>query len=299
MGRSTDHGRTWTWTGWNWKPPFQGGTFIQFGKDNQLASDNYVYYYSDKDADSHGGNTPSNTFHLARVPKDKVMSWSAYEFFAGLDGSNSPTWTTDFSKRRPVFEDPNGTAYGMQVMFHSVFKRYIMTKRHSNRPGVGMGIFDAPEPWGPWTTIAYYDTWLVSDRKHTLSFTMKPGWMSADGLNFWAVFSKVDDLNFVKGRFSVKGNVKLGGKTGLLPQNNFSIQVRPNPFNFFTCITFSNNNPITCKIFHMNGALVKNLSGQIKNNQVIWDARDQVPGAYVIQLDSGYEVVSKTVNLLK
>jgi len=53
-----------------------------------------------------------------------------------------------------------------------------------------LGIFDAPTPWGPWTTVAYYENWGgmgVEDQGLTCSFPAK--WMSADGMTLWCVFA--------------------------------------------------------------------------------------------------------------
>ena len=52
IGRSTDHGKTWTFnssTGWDFAEPdgaFSDLAFLNFGKDYQGARDGYVYVYS-------------------------------------------------------------------------------------------------------------------------------------------------------------------------------------------------------------------------------------------------------------
>jgi hypothetical protein len=73
--------------------------------------------------------------------------------------------------------------------------------------GSGLGIFDAPEPWGPWTTVAYYDDWHVpSGKGSTFFYVFSNKWMSLDGLDFvmiWTGTRDHDAWNTVEGRFTV------------------------------------------------------------------------------------------------
>jgi hypothetical protein len=53
-----------------------------------------------------------------------------------------------------------------------------------------LGVFDAPEPWGPLTTVAYYErSDKMGDAGEGLSCEFPPKWISADGLTLWSVFS--------------------------------------------------------------------------------------------------------------
>jgi hypothetical protein len=56
----------------------------------------------------------------------------------------------------------------------------------------GFGIFDAPEPWGPWTTVSSVPRWDVEPGE-SASFPTK--WMSTDGLTVHLVFSGGDSFN--------------------------------------------------------------------------------------------------------
>jgi hypothetical protein len=78
----------------------------------------------------------------------------------GVDGSGRPRWTPDITKRQTVFHDPNGVGWGVRVTYSPGLGRYLLTAWHNNAGG--WGIFDAPEPWGPWSTVAYYDCWIDS-----------------------------------------------------------------------------------------------------------------------------------------
>jgi hypothetical protein len=50
----------------------------------------------------------------------------------------------------------------------------------------GWGIFDAPQPWGPWTTAFYTDNWGLGQ---THGYRIPAAWIAADGKSFHLVFS--------------------------------------------------------------------------------------------------------------
>ena len=52
--------------------------------------------------------------------------------------------------------------------YNAGLKRYLWcqvlpTSKHPQGPRFqgGFGVYDAPEPWGPWTTVFYTDEWDV------------------------------------------------------------------------------------------------------------------------------------------
>jgi hypothetical protein len=203
IGQSRDYGTTWTSNGrsfeeakWDLQEPggvFAAACFLQFGKDYERARDGFVYGYSERVR-----NIIQPDIVMFRVPKTRITDRSAYEFFTGLDHDGHARWTADITKMQPVFSDRNGISWGMQAMYHPRSKRYLLTVRRDDSSSA-WGIFDAPEPWGPWTTVAYYDSWLDSKRKLTFSFNQK--WMSHDGQHLWMVFSGLgiyDSFNVVK-----------------------------------------------------------------------------------------------------
>ncbi len=65
------------------------------------------------------------------------------------------------------------------------------------------GVFGAPEPWGPWTTIYYTYNWDVGAGE-TGSFPTK--WMSADGKTMYLVFSGNDSFSVRKVTISLSPN---------------------------------------------------------------------------------------------
>ncbi|KPL01940.1 MAG: hypothetical protein AMK75_03455, partial [Planctomycetes bacterium SM23_65] len=113
--------------------------------------------------------------------------------------------------RKPVFEDPNGPRT-VSCTYNGGLKRYLLTTQHGKvgvRPGTGnLAVFDAPEPWGPWTTVAYITGWKNGEGKEitgVISFYFAPKWFSADGRTFTMVFTDADRWGTVRGRFRLAG----------------------------------------------------------------------------------------------
>jgi len=202
---SDDLGATWQLASWAFSgSDFVPGSFLNFGKDYAGARDNYVYAYGAKPA-------TSKNVYLVRVPKNSLLTQSAYEFFKGLDANDNPLWTTNISQRAPVFTDPNDTgAWGAlhaSVIYNDALNRYLLTIPHADNVAQ-WGIFDAPEPWGPWTTVAYYNDWgnFGSKNDEALLYYVPTKWISADGAAFCLIFSgtgEFDSFNILKGVFSL------------------------------------------------------------------------------------------------
>ena len=68
----------------------------------------------------------------------------------------------------------------------------------------GFGIYDAPEPWGPWTTAFFTNSWDVGPGE---TCSVPPKWISADGRTIHMVFSGND-------AFSVRRGTIEGGAAG-------------------------------------------------------------------------------------
>lgn len=189
---STDHARTWTWCDWKFETSFGAPTFLNFGKDYAGARDQYVYLYSN---DNDSAYEPADRMVLARVSKDGIRERGAYEFFQGLDADGRPLWTPDLRDRGAVFMNP-GRCYRSGVSYNAGLKRYLwcqvlpesMDQRGPRYQG-GFGIYEAPEPWGPWQTAFYAETWDIGPGE-TSSFPTK--WMSEDGRTSHLVFSGND-----------------------------------------------------------------------------------------------------------
>jgi CubicO group peptidase (beta-lactamase class C family) len=197
---STDHARTWAWGDWKFTTSFGCPTFLNFGPDYAGARDGYVYVYSH---DSDSAYQPGDRVVLARVPKDRLRLREAYEFFTGLDRGGQPRWSNDVNARGAAFTNP-GKCYRITVSYDAGLKRYLLCQAGADsKVKAGFGVFDAPEPWGPWTTVCYTPAWDVSPGE-TCSFPAK--WMSADGKALYLVFSGGDCLAVRRATLTTAGD---------------------------------------------------------------------------------------------
>lgn len=188
---SRDHGRTWTWSDWKFETSFGCPTFLNFGRNYAVARDEFVYIYS-PDADS--AYVAADQQVLARVATKRITERAAYEFFGGFDGSGKPAWNVDIAARAGVFSFP-GRCYRSTVSFNHGIRRYLLCQTlpgDDPRFAGGFGIYDAKEPWGPWTTVFFTPAWDVGPGE-TASIPAK--WIADDGRTIHLVFSGDDQFS--------------------------------------------------------------------------------------------------------
>ena len=201
LGWSSDHGKTWAWADWRFKESFGYPVFLNYGKNYAGARDEYVYLYSHDESSAYKS---ADHMVMARVNEHKIKDQWAYEYFRGLGKDGRPTWTEDVNKRKPVFSNP-GKCYRSGISYNSVLQRYFWCqiidtpslKNNYRGPRFegGLGIFEAPEPWGPWTTVYYNTKWDVGPGE-TGSIPTK--WISDDGKTCYYLFSGDDHLSVRK-----------------------------------------------------------------------------------------------------
>jgi len=188
LARSRDRGKTWTFADWRFTSSFGCPTFLNFGKNYAGARDGYVYTYSH---DAHSAYQPADRMVLARTPRERIMDRDAYEFLQSLDPSGQPVWTRQIEHRGAAFRHP-GRCYRSAVSYNPALKRYLWCQiipGKDTRFEGGLGIYDVPEPWGPWTTVYFTERWDVGPGE-TASFPTK--WISPDGRTLHLVFSGDD-----------------------------------------------------------------------------------------------------------
>jgi CubicO group peptidase (beta-lactamase class C family) len=196
---SNDHGSTWRWSDWTITTSFGCPTVLNFGANYAGARDHYVYVYSHDRGDAY---EPADRMVLARAPTDRLTDRSSYEFYGGRDALNKPVWVTDVAKRTSVFVH-EGRCYRSGISYNTPLKRYLWCQvLPGNDPRVrgGFGVYDAPEPWGPWTSVYFTEAWDVGPGE-TSSFPTK--WMSSDGKTLWLVFSGEDSFSVRKAVFQL------------------------------------------------------------------------------------------------
>ncbi len=178
---SRDRGKTWQW-GFKIAEGFGSPAFLNFGRNYAVARDRFVYTYSQ---DGPSAYESDNGLVLARARKDRMRERSAWEFYAGVDGKGAPVWTMNLAGHAPVFAYPANCGR-VDVVYDAGIKRYLMALAYDHAGG--WGLFDAPEPWGPWTTVLHRQ-WDVAD---THGYRLPAKWISADGLRMTLVFSGVN-----------------------------------------------------------------------------------------------------------
>jgi CubicO group peptidase (beta-lactamase class C family) len=203
---SKDHGKTWQWADWRFTTSFGCPTFLNFGKNYACARDDFIYVYS-HDADS--AYTSADRMILARVPRRNITERDAYEFFRCLDSKGLPVWSKGIADRGAVFTH-KGKCYRSGITYNAGLRRYLWVqiipgtegKKVDTRFEGGLAIYDAPEPWGPWTTVYFNQKWDVAPGE-TASFPTK--WMSEDGRSIYLVFSGEDCFSVRKASLMLYG----------------------------------------------------------------------------------------------
>jgi CubicO group peptidase (beta-lactamase class C family) len=196
IGWSSDHGASWTWADWKFTESFGCPTFLNFGKDYSGARDEYIYIYS---PDRDNAYERADRFILARAPRTRLRDRDACEFFAKLDDGGQPKWTRNLGERGAVFSN-RGACYRSSVTYNAGLKRYLWCQIGSGsdtRYRGGFAIYDAPEPWGPWTTAFHTSSWDVGPGESSI---IPAKWISDDGCTFQLVFSGDDHFSVRQGR---------------------------------------------------------------------------------------------------
>jgi hypothetical protein len=179
---SPDHGKTWRKPAW----AFPAGAlkpvvFAQFGPGYAGARDRYAYLLAAR-PDRPGA------LYLMRAPWDRLQVEAAYEYLTGP--AASPGWGPSPAAASPVFADRNG-ADAPFLVYDAGIGRYLLTAAHGREDGGRMGLFEGPEPWGPWSTVDYRDGWLGigSAGSNYQGVSFPSAWTGNGGTTLWAVFS--------------------------------------------------------------------------------------------------------------
>jgi hypothetical protein len=219
---STDHGASWKLADWAFtrEESVMVPTICNFGRDYAGARDEFVYHYlirfrsltgpdNYEDKASYLNVQRPGAIDLARVPKEKMLERSSWTFYTGRDAAGNPRWTSNLAERQPVFEDAaGGVGWNLSVSYNAGLKRYLLLTEHGESHRGKPGIFDAPEPWGPWATVLYEEAWGNGHiLLNTFTWLIPTKWQSADGKSFSLIFSgrkENDSWNMVRGEFVLR-----------------------------------------------------------------------------------------------
>ena len=208
---SADLGRSWHIA--RWTSSSTAGASLQYGRDYEGALDpEHVYFYYQRDT-----NTEAQHIYLRRALIQNLAADPAipgvFEYLSGIDEQGRVSWSTSETSAVPVFSDPAvppRTYANASVVYDAALRRYLLTAFHGDSAGQ-IGFFEAPAPWGPWATIAYYDDWggLNESAGEANGLTFPAKWLSQDGKTLWGVFSAVsngyDSFNVAKAELTVGG----------------------------------------------------------------------------------------------
>ncbi len=216
---SADHSANWTWADWKFTESFGCPTFLNYGRNYAGARDSFVYVYS---PDTNTAYERADRFVLARVPQDRIQKRAAYEFFQRCDDDGQPVWSKDLRERGAVFVNP-GKCYRAGITYNAGLRRYLWCQTgagEDTRFAGGFAIYDAPEPWGPWTTAFATEAWDVGPGE---SMHLPTPWMSADGRTVHLVFSGDDSFSIRKGMVMLREEKPRDVAKDFQPQTHINI----------------------------------------------------------------------------
>ena len=172
---------------------FTTGFFLDYGKCQENAPDDYVYVYGLDYNWRFSRDFSQTRIFLARAPKDAVLNRDSWEFFTG-PAAGLPTWSPDIDRRIPVLEDEtvyckyqSGIAQG-SVVYIPELNRYL----YSSRAECVWIFYEAEKPWGPWTKVSVIEwprgQW--TEEFHAGYNAVIPSkFLNEDGLGGWIVTS--------------------------------------------------------------------------------------------------------------
>jgi len=165
---------------------FGGPAFVNFGKNNANARDAYVYAASSDQWDN-GSN-----LRLGRVPADRIIERSAWEFVSSYDAAGAPAWHRSLDESIPILSLHKSIG-APEMVYIAAIERYLLLtwrlhKDFSPTDGTDLFIYEAPEPWGPFALVHHEEYW-EGQAYNPYCPRMPLKWMAADGKSGWVQFS--------------------------------------------------------------------------------------------------------------
>ena len=220
---SPDNGESWKnqdgspfrWEGWDernrenmaffYEPgnTFSLLTMLQMGKNYEHNTDGYVYAY----APNGNEKETMNQLVMFRVPKDKILSRSAYEYFVSRNPDGTANWSAEIRARGVVHTFPSGWvnkiyhpyAWQPSVVYNAPLGVYMMANWGMGSDSDGMwfakpsylGFWIAAHPWGPWNQVYEENAWMPEGDSGARAYQPQiiPKWIGKDGKSFWLVFT--------------------------------------------------------------------------------------------------------------
>jgi len=165
---------------------FGGPAFINYGKNNENARDDYVYAISGDQWDN-GSNV-----RLGRVPNDRIVEENCWEFLSAFDHDGNPAWNCSLTNSIPIISIHRFVGLP-EMVYLSGIKRYLFLTWHLKADfdpdeGTDLLILESPEPWGPFSLVYFEEYW--EGKEFTPYCPRVPlKWMDAGHLSGYMQFS--------------------------------------------------------------------------------------------------------------
>ncbi len=165
---------------------FGGPAFINFGKDNAGARDDFVYAVSSDQWDN-GSN-----LRLGRVPADGIVRREAWEWVCAFAPSGEPAWSGDLEESVPVLSLHRWLGIPEMLYLAGIGRYLLLTwrlhKDFSGVDGTDLIVLESPEPWGPFSLVHFEEYWEGREfNPYCPRVPLK--WMDAAGTTGWLQFS--------------------------------------------------------------------------------------------------------------
>lgn len=192
MMYSDDRGKSWKHATWTW-PSIGYPVWMNAGKNYSQAKDRYAYFIS-PDGPSAYADYPEML--MGRVPVNRMLDKKAYEFFQSRSSDGSARWG-EFASRQPVLKDTRGI-FRPDLIYNPGIDRYMLlscspygdwswwANDNLNRKP-HLTIFDAPNPWGPWTILFNQEDW--GEPENRFAPHIPTNWISEDVQTFYLLYS--------------------------------------------------------------------------------------------------------------
>lgn len=204
---STDYGKTWTQTPCTPEKPLFGERalngepvkigaphVVDFGRDMEHSPDGKAYLVAHGASDGENRRGAYNSWitgdeiYLARVKPsiENMNDASMYEFFAGHNLFGKATWTSDFSKIKPIakWRDNMGC---VTMTYNAPLKKYLMcvTDGTDTASKFNTYILESDKITGPWKLVTYMKEF--GEQAYFVNIPSK--FISADGKTMWLCYS--------------------------------------------------------------------------------------------------------------
>lgn len=213
---STDYGRRWQSAGVEFASrdflddrTFFAPTFLQFGPGYADSRDDYVYIYLPEKTSRDWDVQKPGSISLMRVHRDHLADRERYEFYYGLDKQGRARWGADVNERKDVFTDSNGVMR-TSVVYNADLERYILITQQVSRfkEHGHIGIYEAPEPWGPWKTVLFDSPWRLGLQKgdKTVFWNLSNKWSGNGDGHFTMIYTgpSGDNFGMIQGYFKTR-----------------------------------------------------------------------------------------------